>query len=143
MILCSENIKKWMQQLAGFCWQKKSFCQKCIWQFTYSAPGPFTKNKETIKKFKETGDNRNIHQNELDKECFQYNVVYGAYKYLIRRKASDKVLSNNHLKLLLIHSMMDNGLGLHQWSTNVLIKDIKTILFTQEPYHFWGSTITP
>ena len=32
--------------------------------FTYSASGPFTKNKERIKKFKETGDLRYIYQNE-------------------------------------------------------------------------------
>ena len=29
-------------------------------QFTYSACGPFTKNKERIEKFKETGDGRYI-----------------------------------------------------------------------------------
>ena len=32
--------------------------------FTYSACGPFTKNKEKIRKFKETGDSRYIYQNE-------------------------------------------------------------------------------
>ena len=37
--------------------------------FTYSACGSFTKNKERIKKFKETGDSRYIYQNELDKAC--------------------------------------------------------------------------
>ena len=31
--------------------------------FTYSACGPFTKNKQTIEKFKETGDSRHIYQN--------------------------------------------------------------------------------
>ena len=34
--------------------------------FTYSACVPFTKNKERIKKVKETGDSRYIYQNELD-----------------------------------------------------------------------------
>ena len=29
--------------------------------FTYSACGPFTKNKESIKKFKETGNSRYIY----------------------------------------------------------------------------------
>ena len=38
--------------------------------FTYSAYGPFTKNKERIKKIKETRDSRTIYQNELDKTCF-------------------------------------------------------------------------
>ena len=31
-------------------------------EFTYSARGPFTKNKERIQKFKETGDSRYILQ---------------------------------------------------------------------------------
>ena len=39
-------------------------------QFTYSACGPFTKNKERIQKFKKTGDSRYVHKNELDKACF-------------------------------------------------------------------------
>ena len=38
--------------------------------FTYSACGPFTKNKERIQKFKETGDSRYIYQNELVKTFF-------------------------------------------------------------------------
>ena len=38
--------------------------------FTYSACVPFTKNKERIQKFKETGDSRYIYQNKLDKICF-------------------------------------------------------------------------
>ena len=39
-------------------------------EFTYSACGPFTKNKEVIKKFKETKDSRHIYQNVLHKACF-------------------------------------------------------------------------
>ena len=34
-------------------------------EITYSACGPFTKNKERIKKIKETGDSRCIYQNVL------------------------------------------------------------------------------
>ena len=45
-------------------------------QFTYSACGPFTKNKERIQKFKETGDSRYIYRNELDKDCFQHDMAY-------------------------------------------------------------------
>ena len=37
--------------------------------FTYSAYGPFTKNKEKLQKFKQTGDSRYIYKNELDKYC--------------------------------------------------------------------------
>ena len=35
--------------------------------FTYSACRPFTKKKERIEKFKETGDLRYIYQNDLSK----------------------------------------------------------------------------
>ena len=35
--------------------------------FTYSACGPFTKNKEIIQKFKETGNTSYIYKNELGK----------------------------------------------------------------------------
>ena len=35
--------------------------------FTYSACGPFTKNKERIQRFKETRDTSYIYKNELDK----------------------------------------------------------------------------
>ena len=44
-------------------------------RFTYSTCGLFIKNKERIKKFKETGDSRYIFQNELDKSCFQHDMV--------------------------------------------------------------------
>ena len=60
--------------------------------FTYSACGPFTKNKERIQEFKETGDTSYIYKNELDKACFQHDMAYGDFKDLARRTASDKVL---------------------------------------------------
>ena len=62
--------------------------------FTYSACGPFTKNKERIQKFKQTGDSRYIYRNELDKACFQYDMTYGDFKDLTKRTAADKVLKN-------------------------------------------------
>ena len=61
-------------------------------RFTYSACGPFTKNKERIQKFKETGDTSYIYKNELDKACFQHDMAYGDFKDLERRTASDRVL---------------------------------------------------
>ena len=59
--------------------------------FTYSACGPFNKNKEKIQKFKETGDTSYIYKNELDEACFQHGMAYGNFKDLSRRSASDKV----------------------------------------------------
>ena len=61
-------------------------------KFTYSACGPFTKHKERIKKFKETGDTRYIYRNELDKACFQHDSAYADSKYLVSRTQADKIL---------------------------------------------------
>ena len=44
--------------------------------FTYSAGGPFTKNKERIEKFMQTGHTDFINKNELDKACFQRDMAY-------------------------------------------------------------------
>ena len=69
---------------------------KTLWQlqpgFTYSACGSFTKNKERIQKFKETGDKKYIYKNELDKACFQHDMASEDFKDLAKRTASDKVL---------------------------------------------------
>ena len=62
--------------------------------FTYSACKPFTKNKERIQKFKQTGDSRYIYKNELDKAWFQHDMAYGDFKNLTKRTAADKVLRN-------------------------------------------------
>ena len=48
--------------------------------FTYSACGSFTKNKERIQRFKETGDTSYIYKNELDKACFQHDIAYIDFK---------------------------------------------------------------
>ena len=56
------------------------------------ACGPFTKNKERIQKFKETGDTSYMYKNEPDKACFQHDMAYGDFKDLKRRTASDKIL---------------------------------------------------
>ena len=60
--------------------------------FTYSACGPFTKNKQRIEKFMQTGNTDFIYRNELDKACFQYDMAYGKSKDLVKRTHSDKVL---------------------------------------------------
>ena len=67
--------------------------------FTYSACGPFTKNKERIKRFKETGDRSYIFKNELDKACFQHDMAYGDFEDLTKRTAADKVLRDKAFKI--------------------------------------------
>ena len=63
-------------------------------QFTYSACGPFTKHKQRIKKFKETGDTNYTYKNELDKACFAHDAAYSDSKDLTKRTAADKILRN-------------------------------------------------
>ena len=63
-------------------------------QFTYSACGPFTRHKQRIQKFKETGDTNYIYKNELDKACFAHDAAYSDSKDLTKRTVADKILKN-------------------------------------------------
>ena len=62
--------------------------------FSYSTCGSFTKNKERIQKFKETGDTKYISRNDLDKACFQHDMAYGDFKDLAKDTVTDKVLKD-------------------------------------------------
>ena len=61
-------------------------------QFTYSACGRFTKHKQRIQKFKETGDTNYIYKNELDKACFAHDAAYSDSRNLTKRTIADKIL---------------------------------------------------
>ena len=67
--------------------------------FTYSACGPFAKNKERIKKFMQTGNIDLIYKNELDRPCFQHDMAYGKAKDSVRGTESDKVLRDKAFKI--------------------------------------------
>ena len=54
----------------------------------------FTKHKEQIQKFKETGDPKHIYQNELDKACFQHD-----FNNLPRRTIADKILRDKAISI--------------------------------------------
>ena len=69
-------------------------------QFTYSACGPFTKNKERIQKFKEARDSKYIYRNELDKACFQHDMAYGDFKELAIRTAAAGVLRDKAFNIV-------------------------------------------
>ena len=60
--------------------------------FTYSACVSFTKHKEKIKKFEQTGDTQYIYRNELDKACFQHDAAYADNKDLLNKTQADKIL---------------------------------------------------
>ena len=63
-------------------------------QFTYSSCGVFTKHKQRIQKFKETGDTNYIYKNQLDKACFVHDAAYSDSKDLTKRTVADKILKN-------------------------------------------------
>ena len=45
--------------------------------FTYSAGKTFTKRKQRIEKFTQTGNTDFIYRNRLDKACFQHHMANG------------------------------------------------------------------
>ena len=63
-------------------------------QFTYSACGPFTKHKQRIQRFKQTGDTNYIYKIELDKACFAHDAAYSDSKDLTKRTVADKISRN-------------------------------------------------
>ena len=69
--------------------------------FTYSACGPFTKNKERVQKFMQTDDTDFIYKNELDKACFQHDMPYGKAKDSVERPQSDTVLRDKAFKIVI------------------------------------------
>ena len=89
--------------------------------FTYSACGPFTKNKEKIQKYKETGDTNYIYKNELDKPCFQHDTAYEIFKIEQEEQLLIKFELIKHLILLKILNMTDIKGGLLLWFRNLEI----------------------
>ena len=62
--------------------------------FTYSACATFTKNRERIQKFRETGNLKHLYRNELEKSCFAYDAAYSESKDLAKKTLSDQVLKD-------------------------------------------------
>ena len=66
---------------------------------TYSACGPFTKNKEKIITFMQTRNTNFIYKNYLDKACFQYDAAHAESKDLARITQSDKVWTDKDFEI--------------------------------------------
>ena len=67
--------------------------------FTFSACGPFTRNKERIEKFMQTGNKDFIYRYKLGKACFEHDMAYGKSKDLAKRNKSKKVLRDKAFKI--------------------------------------------
>ena len=68
--------------------------------FTYIGCEPFTKNKEQIQKFTETGDSSYIYQNKLHKVCFQYDRLMEILRLYLEKQRLTKYYVIKHLRLL-------------------------------------------
>ena len=91
--------------------------------YIYSACGRFTKKKERIKIFKETGYSRCIYQNGQDQASFQHEMAYGDFKDLTRRTTSYKRFCDIAFSIAKNKkNMMDIKEILLQWFINCLIK---------------------
>ena len=58
--------------------------------FTYSACGPFIKNKKIIEKLMQTRNTDCIYKNDLDNAFFEHSMAYGEYKDLNKTTQTDK-----------------------------------------------------
>ena len=67
--------------------------------FTYSDCFPFTKNKERVENFMQTGNTDFIYKSELDKAFFQHDMAYGKSKNLTKRTQSDKILRDKAFEI--------------------------------------------
>ena len=80
-----------MIQLIRFYWLEISLCLKCIFG-NRGLPIVLVDHLQKLQKIKQTGDSRYIYKNELDKACFQHDMIYGDFKDLKKGTAADKVL---------------------------------------------------
>ena len=96
--------------------------------FTSSACVSFTKNKERIPKFKETGDSRYIYPNEVHKVRFQHDTANKEFKNLPRFTASEKCYVMKHLILLRIQNMMEIKDILLRWFRSFWIGNLLMLI---------------
>ena len=67
--------------------------------FAYSACGRFTKNRERIKKCRQSGNLKHLYRNELEKACFANDTAYSDSKDVVEIIISDKILKDRAYKI--------------------------------------------
>ena len=97
--------------------------------FTYSPCGPFTKNKEKVQNFKETGESRYNYQNELHKTCFQHDIAYEDFKDLPKRKTSEKVLSEKTFNIAKYPKYDGYQRGISSLVYKVFLRNLLVLVF--------------
>ena len=97
-------------------------------QFTCSACGPFTRHKQRIQKFKETGDTKYIYKNKLDKACFAHDAVYSDSKNLTNTTAADTFLKDKVFNIAKDLKYDGHQRGLASMVYNFFIKNQKEVV---------------
>ena len=60
--------------------------------FIYSVSRPFTKHRDKIQEFRETGNLKYLYRYELNKACFVHDAAYFESKDLAKKTISVKIL---------------------------------------------------
>ena len=117
--------------------------------FTYSACGPFTKSKEKVQKFMQTGDANYIYKNDRDKACFHHDMAYGRYKNLNKKTKyimdikedslqSFTIVLIKNLRVVVLNLCQINNLHMNFISQLLEnLKDLKSILKD----NIWGADL--
>ena len=98
--------------------------------FTYSACGPFTRNKERIEKFMQSGNTDFIYRNEFDKACFQHDMAYIKSRDLTKRTQSGRVLRRKAFKIANDAKYDGYQRGLALMVSSFLIKYLVEVVLT-------------
>ena len=80
-------------------------------ELTYSACAPFTKHRERIQKFRETGNLKHLYRKELDKASFAHDAAYSDSKDVAKRTISDKVLKDRAYEIARNHDEYQRALA--------------------------------
>ena len=67
--------------------------------FTYSSYVSFTKHRERIQKFRETGNLKHLHRSKLRKSWFAHNAAYSDSNVLTKRTISDKIFKDRDYEI--------------------------------------------
>ena len=71
--------------------------------FAQSPRGLFTKHRERIQKFRETGNSEQLYRNQLGKAYFPHDVAYSDSKDLAKRTILDKILKDGGYVIIRNH----------------------------------------
>ena len=85
------------------------------------------KKREVIWKLKETRASRYIYQIQLDKACFEHDMVYRDFKDLTGRTATDKVLRDKVFNIAKNPKYDGYQRGLSSMVYNFLIKRLQAV----------------